>query len=250
MRGLTGALIVAVAPMLMAQAAAPKPFSPGDIFIDRNGDTLQVTQCRGSGWAAECELRRLKASGDAPFDPSGRWWSVDVLRGSERQWTSNGGAPYRGPAVPLARTTTAAAPAPTRAVTPAPVVAPVAAAGNDCPRPNRSSAVPGSRPASPALFRQVLMQDAQMGTFGNRWYNGRIDRMSVGAPVKNVVRVDPGRGAMRLHDGAPPNVTMHPVHVRIGVCEGSPGGSSGYRMRDSKYMCFVGRDATWTCGAY
>lgn len=102
-------------------AQTDKPFMPGDIFIDSNGDTLQVTRCMRENEQRECMVRRLAESGKAPIDPSNRWWMNSSLRGSERYWINNGGEPYSGPPVPLPGTAPApAAPAPTTPDAPVP----------------------------------------------------------------------------------------------------------------------------------
>lgn len=255
MRGIPIAMIVMVAAgspaLLLAQAALPKPFTVGDVFIDRNGDTLQVVRCRGGGWQAECQVRVVAASGTASIDPSGRWWTVDTLRGSERYWLDNGGAPYAGPAIRVP--VTAPAPAPASAARPAAATragaGPAAAAGEACPKSTYGGPVPGNRPASAALFRQKITDSITMGAYGNYWYGVKLDGFAVGTPVRNTVSVVPGVGATRVTNGAPPGATLYPVSTTMSVCDGAPGGSSSWRTSQKKYFCFVSKENEWTCGA-
>ena len=260
MRGFHTSVAIVAASMivlpsaLLGQAAPPKPFSLGDIFIDRNGDTLQITRCKGAGWAAECQVRRLAASGSAPIDPSDRWWSVDVLRGSQERWVSDGGRPYSGPAVPLPGVTAAPAqPAAGQVAGRAPASAigrntsPMA--GRQCPRTAYGGPVPGSRPASASLFRQKVSDSYTMAAYGPYWYGVEFESFSVGAPIRNAVSNVPGAGASRVSNGAPPNTALYPVTSVHRVCEGAPSGGSPWRRDEKKYYCFVSKDREWTCGA-
>lgn len=258
------AVVAAAIPAaLPGQAAAPKPFTPGDIFIDRNGDTLQITKCKGSGWQAECQVRRLAESGNAPIDPTERWWSVDTLRGSEKSWLSEGNRPYSGPAVPLPGA--AAAPAqqargqqaarqpargaPARAA-PAPAARGNAAApGGACPRTAYGGPVSGSRPASAALFRQKVSDSYTMAAYPPYWYGVEFESFTVGAPIRNTVSNVPGVGATRVTNGAPPNATLYPVTSVHRVCEGAPSGGEPWRRDSKRYYCFVTKEHEWTCGA-
>ena len=243
----------------MAQAAPPKPFTPGDVFIDTHGDTLQVLRCKGAGWQTECQVRRLKETGKSAIDPSApRWWSLDVLRGSERAWVEfQGNAPYAGPPVPLPAMgpdgSTAAAPSP--AGRPAQAAAPLAhmqaqqtapATGGECPRTPYGGVVSGNTAASEALFKRKVADNYTMATRAPYWYGVTFEKFSVGSSVRNSVSNVAGR-ALRVNEGAPPNVTMYPVSSVHVVCEQSPGQSERRRV-ESRYLCFVSASNEWTCG--
>jgi hypothetical protein len=260
MRAIWIPVVVAAASVpaaLLAQAAAPKPFAPGDIFIDRNGDTLQITKCKGSGWQAECQLRRLAESGNAPIDPTERWWSVDTLRGSEKSWISEGNAPYSGPAVPLPGAAAAVGPnarvpqggrQPARNQQVANVPA-TASAGGACPKTPYGGPVSGSRSPSAALFKQKVSDSYTMAAYPPYWYGVEFESFSVGAPIRNVVSNVPGSGATRVTNGAPPNATLYPVTSVQRVCEGAPSGGEPWRRDSKRYYCFVTKEHEWTCGA-
>ena len=245
---------IAVPVVLLAQAALPKPFALGDIFIDRNGDTLQITRCKGSGWQSECQVRRLAESGAAPIDPSDRWWSVDVLRGSQERWISDGGQPYSGPAVPLPGAA-AVSGQPNRGQAASVARANVARkslpseSAGQCPKTPYGGPVPGNRPASATLFKQKVSDSYTMAAYGPYWYGVEFDSFSVGSPVRNVVSNVPGVGATRVTNGAPPNATLYPVASVHRVCEGAPSGGASWRRDDKKYYCFVSKEHEWTCGA-
>ncbi len=245
-----------------AQAPPPKPFTLGDVFLDRNGDTVQVIRCKGSGWQTECQLRRLKASGTAPFDPSApRWWDLNVLRGSERSWTEfQGNAPYAGPRVPLPAV---AAPPNADAVPPAIAApqhanrgastmaaqpsSPSAPITGDCPRTPYGGPVPGNTTASEALFKRKIADNYTMATRAPYWYGVTFEKFTVDRTQRNVVTNVPGRGATRVNEGAPANATMHPVSSVHVVCEQSPGQAARRRVV-SRYLCFVSANNEWTCG--
>jgi hypothetical protein len=243
-----------------AQAAPPKPFTPGDVFIDANGDTLQVLRCKGAGWQTECQLRRLQASGKAPIDPSApRWWSLDTLRGSERGWIEfQGNPPYAGPPVALPampQDAPAAAPSPAAAAAVRPAtasqalqagLAPTAAAGGECPRTPYGGPVPGNTAASEALFKRKVADNYTMATRAPYWYGVTFEKFSVGSSQRNAVSNVAGR-ATRVNEGAPPNVTMYPVSSVHVVCEQSPGQAERRRV-ESRYLCFVSANNEWTCG--
>jgi hypothetical protein len=67
-------------------------------------------------------------------------------------------------------------------------------------------------------------------------------------PYKNTVRIDPGRGALRINDAAPPNVTIYPVKSVHIVCEVYTTGTTRYKV-ESEYDCFVDRHGEWACGS-
>ncbi|HEX8580593.1 MAG TPA: hypothetical protein VF655_13495 [Allosphingosinicella sp.] len=155
----------------------------------------------------------------------------------------------RGQAQAQAQTAAAspAAPAPVRApAATAAAAAPVAK--GTCPRSPYGGPVPGSRPASAALFRQKITDSITMGVYGPYWYGVRLDGFTVGAPIRNTVSVQPGVGATRVSNGAPPNALLYPVTTTMSVCEGAPTSSSAWRTSKKKYLCFVSKDNEWTCG--
>ncbi|HEY0060328.1 MAG TPA: hypothetical protein VGB56_14420, partial [Flavisolibacter sp.] len=67
-------------------------------------------------------------------------------------------------------------------------------------------------------------------------------------PYKNTVKVEPGRGAVRLNDAAPPYIMIYPVRSRHIVCEEYKSGITRYQV-ESEYDCFKSKDGEWTCGS-
>lgn len=242
-----------------AQAAPPKPFTPGDVFIDTHGDTLQVLRCKGAGWQTDCQVRRLKETGKSAIDPSApRWWSLDVLRGSERAWVEfQGNAPYAGPPVPLPamgpEASVAAMPSAggrpgqaAAAQAQTQMQAQTAATGGECPRTPYGGAVAGNTAASEALFKRKVADNYTQQTRAPYWYGVTFEQFTVGSSQRNAVSNVNGR-ALRVNEGAPPNVTMYPVSSVHVVCEQSPGQSERRRV-ESRYLCFVSANNEWTCG--
>ncbi|MDP3241888.1 MAG: hypothetical protein Q8M69_15810, partial [Reyranella sp.] len=108
--------------------------------------------------------------------------------------------------------------------------------------------VPGSVGASDALFRQKIADNYTMRSQGTFKVSVGFESFSVGAPIINTVSVQPGIGAVRVNNGAPPNATMYPVVSRHIVCE--QGGTSVERRRvEGDYYCFVSKDEEWTCAS-
>ena len=68
----------------------------------------------------------------------------------------------------------------------------------------------------------------------------------VGTPYKNTVSNVPGYGAKRKHDGAPPYITIYPLHSVHIVCEQYNSGVDSRKV-ESTYDCFISRDGEWTC---
>ena len=66
-----------------------------------------------------------------------------------------------------------------------------------------------------------------------------------GASYKNTVSVVAGRGAQRIHDGAPVNAIIYPVETKYLVCEEYSTGLSR-KLVISKYQFFIGKDGEWT----
>jgi hypothetical protein len=239
---------LAAGTMLHAQ---PRAFSIGDVFIDRNGDTLQIVQCRGEGWSAECEIRRLRASGQAPINPDG-WWRVDTLRGSERSWIDSGGQPYSGPPVPPPNARRPADAVQTRSAAVSEPARASAAPGGQCvytPPPGR---VTSASPPSAALFRRVIFDGYARLATGGLTAPTRVgvsfETFQLGAPTVNRVTVDPGRGARRVTDAAPPNAALHPVRATYVVCREFSNGPQRAR-HEQDFYCFKDQFATWTCGS-
>lgn len=253
--------LIAATGLLFAVAAASaqtKPFTPGDIFIDVNGDTMQVLRCRGESFGYECQLRRLAASGNhTPRYGENGWWAGHLLRDSEESWVKEkGGAPYSGPAVPLpsAAPSPKAAPAPgapTRAFTPSPAAvrtqqAAAQPAGGQCPK-TPYAVVPGSQPASEATFRQAIASGHTYKQSSYLWTGVTFESVSVGASVKNKITMQPGVGPKRVTDAAPVDTALYPVKATYVLCHQYASGPERVRFQTGKY-CFVSSSGNWVCG--
>lgn len=253
------ALIASAGLLATTAAAQTKPFTPGDIFIDVNGDTMQVLRCRGESFGYECQVRRLAASGDHTprYFGENNWWPGHLLRDSEEVWVKEkGGAPYSGPAVPLPaagapaarpQTRPAAMPA-TAAVMPA-AARPAAAqanSGGQCPRTPEIT-VPGSTPASAAIFRQVMASGHTFSRPAFLWTGVTFEAFTVGAPIKNKITMQPGVGPRRVTDAAPVDAALYPVKATYVLCHQYSSGPDRVRISTGNY-CFVSRTGNWVCG--
>lgn len=236
--------VVALAVLAAGAPAAGQPItgrsalSPGDVLRAGDGShpagaTYRVVGCEPVEKPnRQCTVQRLQP------DPEARTLSLTIENYTD--WTKVGGGAAAAPA--------RAAPAPVRTVVspPPPAAAP---SGGDCPHSPYGGPVPGTRPASAALFQQKITDSITMGAYGRFWYGVRLTGFSVGAPIRNVVSVKPGVGAMRVNTGAPPAALMYPVSTTMSVCDGAPNGGSSWRTSAKKYLCFVSAADEWTCGA-
>ncbi|MES2988496.1 MAG: hypothetical protein V4808_11365 [Pseudomonadota bacterium] len=134
------------------------------------------------------------------------------------------------------------------------VVAPAAAAPaptaagltGPCGRTAYTGPVPGTAPASTALFKRRIADLYTMETRPPYWYEVTFEAFKMGAPIRNTVSNQPGYGAMRVNSGAPVNAVMYPVSSTYVVCERSPGQAARRRIVNSHY-CFVSAVNEWIC---
>lgn len=247
-RAVVGTLLVTLTAGAAAQTRVDDryPFQPGDIIsLGPNsypvGATYRIAHCDPVDKPyRECRIIRRD-----PDDGVER----PMVMENQRDITLVGRAapPAAAPARPVAapqpqRPAVAAAAPPARA-------APSPGAARTCPRVPFGGRVAGNIPASPALFRQKIMDSITGGSFGNGWYGVTLDNFRVGAPIINRVSNQPGVGAVRVNTGAPVNAVMYPVSTTMAVCEGTPTWSGSFRTSNKKYLCFVSKDNEWTCGA-
>jgi hypothetical protein len=234
-------------------------FTPGELVEVGGGQTYKVYECRPERIARhiECEIQQWENGG-----PTGqRIWmpARDIAAGEARVRQSRGLPPITGTGAAAGavtdrgtggRAVTAGASGGRAASSASPPVSGATSqAASQCPRTPYGGPVPGSRPASPAVFRQKIADAVTMAAYGPYWYGVRFDAFQVGAPIRNSVGVRAGQGANRVTNGAPPGATLYPVTTTVSVCEGAPTASSGWRTRQSKYYCFVSANNEWTCGA-
>lgn len=239
---------VGVGMMLLAGAAIAQqvddkhPFKPGDILslgpdAYPAGATYRVVDCDPVDKRyRECRVIRSGESHARPLVMENYVRHLEIV--------GHAGAP----AVTAAARPGTAAPRPVAAP---PQAAPAAAAagGKVCPKSAYGGPVPGTTPASAALFRQKITDSITMGSYGRGWYGVILADFKVGSPVRNGVGQLPGGGASRVNNGAPVGATMYPVSTTMTVCEGWPSGSGSWRTSAKKYLCFVSANREWTCGA-
>jgi hypothetical protein len=121
----------------------------------------------------------------------------------------------------------------------------------DCPLNEPPGRVTRTTPAAVELFKRVIYEN----------FSSRAKSPSVTAPLKvgvtfrefemgkpfiNRVRVDPGRGAVRTHDGAPVDATVYPVRVKFNLCQ-EYAKSIGQSVEESEYACFKDKFGDWVC---
>lgn len=242
-------LLLGAAGVVMAQ---DRSFTPGEMVEVGGGEVYKIYQCRPEPVARhiECEVQEWENGG-----PTGqRIWmpARDIAAGEARVRQARGLPPITG-STGAARASAAAGAATSRGSTTAGGGgASGASAGQvmgQCPRTAYGGPVPGSRPASAALFKQKISDAVTMGAYGPFWYGVRFDAFQVGAPIRNSVGVRAGAGANRVTNGAPAGATLYPVTTTVSICEGAPTASSAWRTRQSRYYCFVSANNEWTCGA-
>lgn len=159
---------------------------------------------------------------------------------------ASGRAPY-----PEAVTTGPAAPALAPRALPAPRAAPAAAAaapapGGQCPR-TPYAVVPGSRPASVALLKQVMESGHTFQRSAYLWTGVTFESFSVGATVRNKITMRPGVGPERVTDAAPVDAALYPIRATYVLCHQYSSGPDQTRIKTGNY-CFVSRTGNWACG--
>lgn len=126
-----------------------------------------------------------------------------------------------------------------------------AAPGAACPT-DVPAVVANTDPASDKVFRRKIYDNYAMSANGTLSAPQRVavtfERFAVGRPINNKVTVEPGRGAVRYNDAAPPNVPIHPVESSHVVCEQYRSGPDRRRV-EGKYECFMSRHNEWSCGS-
>jgi len=141
-------------------------------------------------------------------------------------------------------TLTVAGPSPVRAADP--VARPAAGV---CPAP--PAAISNSAPFSEAVFRRKAYDGyarSANGTMTAPLAVGVLfESVKLGPPITNTVRIEPGRGALRLNDAAPPYTRLYPVTSTHVVCE-QYRDSMSHRRVEAVEHCFISRDHEWMCG--
>lgn len=107
-------------------------------------------------------------------------------------------------------------------------------------------------PASEGLFRQVIFDSyAKLASGAGSAplkVGVKFETFRQGARTTNRVSVDPGRGARRVTDAAPPNTALYPVDATYIVCEEYYDGRKRRRISQDFY-CFQDRFQDWVCGS-
>ena len=208
--------------------------------------TAKILRCRGAGDNEECEIQYYR--GDA-LESIPRWENISFLRRAqerlsnykkqqpaEQPQTENPNRALRQPAPPTeAKETQANAKTPT-----------------DC------SFIPPAGDASSTAEPSEQLFKRKIYDRHNKFADGTVTAplkvgvtflsFQMGTPFKNVVRVDPVRGALRINDAAPVNAMIYPVKSEHIVCEQFRDGVQRKRI-ENKYACFKDRDGEWVCGA-
>lgn len=219
---------------------------PGDVLDVGGGMTAKILRCRGAGDNEECEIQYYR--GDA-LESIPRWENISFLRNAqerilnsrkqqtaEQPQTENLNRAQRQPPSPIEAKETQ----------------PGAKTTTDCsfiPPPGDAS-----RTAEPSeqLFKRKIYDRHNKFADGSGVAPLKVGvtflSFQVGTPFKNIVRVDPVRGALRINDAAPVNAMIYPVKSDHIVCEQYRDGIQRKRV-ENKYACFKNRDGEWVCGA-
>jgi hypothetical protein len=119
--------------------------------------------------------------------------------------------------------------------------------------PGAPAAVSDSAPFSEAVFRRRAYDGYARNVNGTTTaplaVGVTFESVRLGTPIKNDVHVDPGRGALRVNDAAPPNTMLYPVTSRHLVCEQYRDGVKHRRVEAVEH-CFITRDKLWACGVF
>ena len=234
-----GAVFAVACVVASSAEAKPREFTPGEIVPQGGGQFLKILQCgipEGKIFP-QCEVHAVE---NGRKSSNTFWWDYEqIVKAEQRAFEEDPS---------LRKTAPAPAPAPRAPAQRAPKPEAAAPGANAaCPRTPYGGPVSGATSASDDLFKRKVADNYTMKTRDPYWYGVTFESFSVGAPIKNTVSNQPGVGAVRVNNGAPPNATMYPVTSRHVVCEGAPTSSERYRVQ-SKYLCFVSRDNEWTCG--
>lgn len=211
------------------------PFSPGEIFIDQHGSTLQIVQCREAQYDTECVVHTLQQTPSGGYYGPGTWWPLSLLRASQEHWIRDGNAPYSGPITPLPD------PASSQAAQGAGTGG--AMGGRCAPATPYAGGISKSEQPSAALFQQLL--DNIFVSDGTPDYPRNVQFLSfaIGDITTNNVGLN-SQGANRVTNGAPAGAEMYPIYTSFVVCKEEWTHKQRY---DSIYFCWRG-DNEWACG--
>jgi len=224
----------------------PRKFITGEMIETGGGMFAKILRCRGAGENEECEIQYYR--GNAP-ESTPRWENTYFLRQAEERVLES----QRRQAGEQPETDG------THQVELKPAAAPSIKEENDAAgtAPGCSYETPpgeAGKTAKPSeqLFKRKIYDIYHVlanGTgsaplqVGVTFLNFQLNK-----PFINVVHVDPGRGALRINDAAPPNATIYPVKSEHVVCEQYRDATRKRRI-ENKYACFKNRDGEWVCGA-
>ncbi len=243
------AIFMVVSPAQAQKVVATTPLSPGDLIQFPANEyppnaIYKVVSCEPIGTPyRNCDMIRQSP------DPETRTrsFNLDNFRNNDVRLIGRAGAAAPGASSP-SRSPSPGGAAPARQPVSPPVAAAGPSAGGACVSTPYGGPVPGSRAATPALFRQKVADSYTMRATSTFQIGVTFEQFTVGRPVRNTVSNQPGVGAVRVNNGAPPGATMYPVQSRHVVCE--QGGTNVERRRvESDYYCFVTRDQEWTCAS-
>ena len=119
--------------------------------------------------------------------------------------------------------------------------------------PEAPPSISNTAPFSDAVFRRKVYDGYAMRVNGTTTaplaVGVTFESVQLGEPITNAVRVEPGRGALRLNDAAPPNTMLYPVTSRQLVCE-QYRDAVKHRRVEAVEHCFISRDKAWACGVF
>jgi hypothetical protein len=223
-----------------------RKFQPGEMVDTGGGMSAKILRCRGAGDKEECEIQYYR--GDA-LESTPRWENTYFLRQAEERIRAS--KKQQAAEQPETGNTNRATPQT------APPVEAKETETNEKTMADCSFIAPpgdGSKTALPSeqLFKRKIYD--RYNVFANGSVTAPLKvgvtflSFQAGTPFKNIVRVDPVRGALRINDAAPVNAMIYPVKSVHVVCEQFRDGIQRKRV-ENKYACFKNRDGEWVCGA-
>ncbi|RYY24956.1 MAG: hypothetical protein EOP62_14980 [Sphingomonadales bacterium] len=274
--GLAAALACALSSGVVQAQAITIEFPPGTLIANGRWEVMKIVQCGlKSDWGyTECSFEVWR-EGSLVGGGLRRMEDVQLLKqlNSVREtqgllpltrdqasgrapYPEAAGAPAQGPAAP-ADVAPGGAPTggnvryapipPTQYVKTNPVAPTPQGSSAPCPKTPYVE-LPGTLPANTALFRQVLESGHTFQRSAFLWTGVTFESVSVGAPIKNKITMQPGVGPRRVTDAAPVDTLLYPVRSTYVLCHQYSSGPDRTRVQTGDY-CFVSRTGKWACGS-
>jgi hypothetical protein len=207
----------------------------------------KILRCRGAGENEECEIQYYR--GDA-LESTPRWENTYFLRQAEQRVLE-----YRRRQAgeqPDAEDVRKAAPKPAAAAVEKKQENDATGTAPGCSYDTPPGDAGKTAKASAQLFKRKIYDIYHVLANGTGSAPLKVGvtflNFQLSKPFINVVHVDPGRGALRINDAAPPNATIYPIRSEHLVCEQYRDATLRRRV-ENKYACFKNRDGEWVCGA-